>query len=89
MEAIYRGQKSDFDGDQMSFTLMLDRKMEIGCSRLATHYNAFSLDAPLSISSNLAMPKTVIATFANWIYYADKEAPDPAKRARMQSLLSA
>lgn len=80
---------ADFDGDQMSFTLMLDRKMEVGCSRLATHYNAFSLDAPLSISSNLAMPKTVISTFASWIYYSDKEAPDPAKRARMQSLLSA
>lgn len=39
---------------------------------LEPHHNVFVLDRPGQVSKNISIPKTVIATMANWIkHYSD------------------
>jgi hypothetical protein len=55
---------------------------------LAPHKNVFTLTSPGEISSNIAIPKPVIATFSNFL--SSKKGRDnysPEHRARFQAFL--
>lgn len=81
------GFNADFDGDQMSGMMSLDKQTEEALEALAPHKSAFDLDKPKELSRNLSMPKPVVATLANFI---DAEAEnDPDKETLMLELLAA
>lgn len=80
---VVRPFNADFDGDAMTFNLLLDRYMTEGMRTLEPHFSAFNLAAPRTISSDVMIPKPLMATMGNWIYH-DKPV-DPAKRDRMLS----
>jgi hypothetical protein len=64
---IIRAPNGDFDGDSYNFTLAIDNKMRELWYNLSPHKNIMTLDSPRQFSRNISMPKTVIATFANWL----------------------
>lgn len=82
---IVVGLNADFDGDALNFTLAIDQKIERSLADLAPHLSTFSLQSPRVISSNLSMPKPVVATMANWLEYPSDQ-PDVQKLERMKSL---
>jgi hypothetical protein len=51
--------------------------------RLAPHQSVFDLNSPRTVSRNLSMPKTVIATISNWMSWDQPEVPDPEVVRRM------
>jgi hypothetical protein len=71
------GFNADFDGDQLNLTLSLDLVTANELYRLAPHQSTFDLNAPRTVSRNLSMPKTVIATISNWLGWDQPETPDP------------
>lgn len=75
--------KQDFDGDQLNCTLSLDLVTAHDLYRLAPHQSVFDLNAPRTISRNLSMPKTVIATISNWLGWDEPEEADPEVLRRM------
>lgn len=56
--------------------LPLDEELTQTLRNLDPHKSAFELDKPFTVSGNLSMPKTVVATISNWLdspITADKE----------------
>ena len=64
---------ADFDGDALNFTLTLDDNLSELFKHLQPHKSAFELDKPKTISGNMSMPKTVVATISNWMH---SDVPD-------------
>lgn len=52
---------------------------------LAPHKSVFDLNTPKKVSSNLSMPKPVVATISHW-YHAIEDYVDPLKLQRMEAL---
>jgi hypothetical protein len=77
-----KGLNADFDGDQLNFTPCLDTYTTQELRGLAPFMSAFGLDTPRKVSSNLAQPKPVIATTANFVHDTD-DAIDPVKLQKM------
>jgi ApbE superfamily uncharacterized protein (UPF0280 family) len=44
------------------------------------------MNAPRTVSRNLSMPKTVIATISNWIHWDEPEQADPEVLRRMAAI---
>jgi len=65
---------------------MPDQKMAQGMERLSVVYSAFDLRGSRKISSNVAMPKTVMATIANYVH-SEKEI-DMSKQRKMVEMFS-
>jgi hypothetical protein len=80
-----KGLNADFDGDQLNFTPCLDTYTTQELRGLAPFMSAFGLDSPRKVSSNLAQPKPVIATTANFVHDQDLEF-DQVKLQRMMAL---
>jgi hypothetical protein len=80
------GFNADFDGDQLNCTLSLDLLTAQDLYRLAPHQSTFDLNAPRTVSRNLSMPKTVIATISNWLSWDQPEQADPEVLRRMASI---
>jgi hypothetical protein len=72
--------------DQLNCTLSLDLLTAQDLYRLAPHQSAFDLNAPRTVSRNLSMPKTVIATISNWMGWDQPEVPDPEVMRRMAAI---
>lgn len=83
-----KGLNADFDGDQLNFTPCLDNYTTEELRALAPHKSTFGLDQPKKVSSNLAQPKPVIATTANFLHDTD-ESVDQAKWNKMMLLAEA
>ena len=64
---IVKGFNADFDGDQLNGTLSLDYDTWLSLENLAPHMSSLDLNAPRNVATNLSMPKTVVATIANWV----------------------
>lgn len=79
------GYNADFDGDQLNGTLLLDNYTADEMYTLAPHMSTFNMDEPRKVSGNLAWPKPVIATTANW-FHRDRYTVDPSKLARMAEI---
>lgn len=73
-----------FDGDECNFILMLDAKMAFEMRHLEPHNSVFNLNQPREVTSNLSMPKTVVATVSSWL--RSDPVVDPIKLQRMESL---
>jgi hypothetical protein len=71
--------------DQVNCTLAIDNKLAKLWETLAPHTNIFMADEPRRISENIAIPKTCIATFSNWMSSED-EMIDPIKQNRFNQL---
>lgn len=80
------GFNADFDGDQLNGTLSLDNHTAEELRKLAPHMSTFDLNDPRAVSKNLAMPKPVVATIANWVHFPHEDAADPEKLARMGAI---
>ncbi|WP_144106655.1 hypothetical protein [Paraburkholderia sp. BCC1886] len=80
---IVVGFNADFDGDQLNATLSLDFVTATELEKLAPHQSVFDMNAPRTVSRNLSMPKTVIATISNWMHWDVPEAADPEVVRRM------
>ncbi len=52
-----RGFNADYDGDELTATVLHDQRMAKLFSGLDPHHGAMDLNAPLKISGNLAIPK--------------------------------
>ena len=65
----------------MNFTLLPDQRLAKGMERLSVTYSAFDLRGSRKISGNVAMPKTVMATIANYVH-SEKEI-DMDKQRKM------
>lgn len=61
--------------DALNFTLSLDSVIEDRLIPLQPHNSAFELTSPGEISGNPALPKTVVATTANWLHSASVKSP--------------
>lgn len=57
--------------DQLNFTLSLSNDLSEQFRHLDPHKSAFDIDKPKTLSSNLAIPKSVIATISNWLHDED------------------
>ena len=64
---IVRAYNADFDGDALSGALILDEALDRAMHSLSPHKSAFDSNKPRSVSDNLAMPKTVVATISAWM----------------------
>jgi hypothetical protein len=62
------GFNADFDGDEMSVVLALDKFTSNLLEDIAPHKNMLSLNKPRSITDNARFPKPVASTVANWIH---------------------
>lgn len=80
-----KGLNADFDGDQLNFTPCLDSYTTEELRALAPHKSTFGLDAPRKVSGNLAQPKPVVSTSANFVHDTD-ETVDPVKWEKMMAL---
>jgi hypothetical protein len=67
-------------------TLSLDTLTTEELKKLAPHKSTFDLNDPRKVSKNLSMPKTVVATIANWMHHPTGEIPDPTKQQLMAVL---
>ena len=85
---IVRGLNADFDGDATQFSIAVDQKVEKELKYLAPHMSAFGMNSPRVVSDNLAMPKPVVSTIANWLDNIDA-TPDEGKLEKMKQLLGA
>lgn len=83
---IVVGFNADFDGDQLNGTLSLDFVTATELERLAPHQSVFDMNAPRTVSRNLSIPKTVIATISNWIHWDEPEQADPEVLRRMAAI---
>lgn len=54
--------------DALNFTLPLDEDLTSLLKELEPHKSCFELDKPRTISGNLSVPKTVVATISNWMH---------------------
>jgi hypothetical protein len=70
--------------DQLNGTLSIDNWVTEELMKLAPHKSVFNLDTPRVVSSNLSMPKPVIATIGYFIH--SKQETDPLKLAKMEAL---
>lgn len=61
--------------DALNFTLSLDGVIEDRLIPLQPHNSAFELTSPGEISGNPALPKTVVATTANWLHSTSAKPP--------------
>ena len=64
---IVKQMCADFDGDALNLCLALDRKLSDGWYPIAPKFNVFELDRPFKVSSNVAIPKPVIASTSSWL----------------------
>lgn len=69
----------------MNFALLHDDLMIKGTETLAPEFSLFNLKAPREVSTNISMPKPVVATISHWMEYDDPV--DPVKRERMLELV--
>ena len=74
--------------DATQFSIAVDQKVEKELKYLAPHMSAFGMNSPRVISDNLAMPKPVVSTIANWLDNIDA-TPDEGKLEKMRQLLGA
>lgn len=58
---------ADFDGDEMTLTLILDKWMYERCRSLAPHNYVMSLSKPFHVSHHIGLPKPLISTMAHWL----------------------
>lgn len=68
---ITKGFNADFDGDALAAALTLDHELTLSMDALKPHKSAFDINNPRSISENLSMPKTVVASISNWLNAKD------------------
>lgn len=62
-----KGPNADFDGDEMNLLLLVDQKMSKAFKRLSPHYGAMDLKEPLTFSSNLAIPKSMVTKLHTYL----------------------
>lgn len=55
---VTRGFNADFDGDELTLTILHDKKMANLFEGLKPHYGAMDLNTPLTLSNNLGIPKS-------------------------------
>lgn len=79
------GFNADFDGDQQNGTLSIDHMTTEQLERLAPHMSACGFDGVRTLSRNLSIPKTVVATIANWLHY--KEEPLTEEQQQKMALI--
>ncbi len=77
-----KAPNSDFDGDALNFSISLDNTMAAMWLNLEPHNNVFVAQEPRKISSNISIPKPVIASISNWLSVA--EPVDPNKLRLME-----
>lgn len=65
--------KSEMKLDALNFTLPLDNELTELLKDLQPHKSCFELDEPKTISGNLSVPKTVVATISNWMHSSHNE----------------
>lgn len=70
--------------DEINCTVPLDEMLGNELRHLEPHKSVFDLNEPKAVSSNLAMPKPVVASISNWFH--SPEAVDPVKLSRMKEL---
>ena len=75
---------ADFDGDEMSLVLSLDKYTQNKLEPLSPHKNTFHLDTPKKISNNNAHSKPSVSTMANFVH--SPEPYDAIKEERMKEL---
>lgn len=56
--------------DALNVMLAIDEKLGDLWEPLDPHYNVFEANTPRAISSNVALPKPVVSTIANWFQSA-------------------
>ena len=56
--------------DALNVMLAIDEKLGDLWEPLDPHYNVFEANTPRAISSNVALPKPVVSTIANWFQTA-------------------
>ena len=61
--------------------LILDNELSKDLSNLDPHKSAFELDEPRTISGNMSMPKTAVATMSNWIHREENSEPTAFMRS--------
>lgn len=71
---IVRGYNADFDGDALGGALTLDEEMTICMDAHLPHKSAFDINKPRTVSDNLAMPKTVVATVSAGVHAKEEWA---------------
>jgi hypothetical protein len=87
---IVRSMNADFDGDALNLSIAIDNEMADHWKALAPHRNVFVLNEPRKISDNIAIPKPVVSTMANWIRSrTDQQNIDPQKLANFNMLADA
>lgn len=67
--------------DALNYMLILDNELSSDLSNLDPHKSAFELDTPRTISGNMSMPKTAVATMSNWIHREDNDQPTDFMRS--------
>ena len=68
-----KAENADFDGDALNLILLLDEKLYELTKTLKPHHNIFEPKRPRKISSNIEIPKPVIATISHWLSYLEGE----------------
>lgn len=66
------GLNADFDGDACSCMLLLDEVMSVEMNHFKPHKSTFDVNKIRSVSSNLSIPKPVVATISAWIHEEDE-----------------
>lgn len=70
---IVRAYNADFDGDALGGALTLDQELTVCMDAHLPHMSAFEINKPRTVSDNLAMPKTVVATVSAGIHSPDAD----------------
>lgn len=78
---------ADFDGDEISMMLMLDKFLADAVDVFAPYMNLMSMERPREASSNPSLPKPAVSMIANT--FSRPVETDPAKVAQMRALLGA
>lgn len=67
--------------DALNFMLILDNDLSNELRHLDPHKSAFELDQPRTVSGNMSIPKTAVATMSNWIHSDENEQPTDFMRS--------
>lgn len=84
----YRDNSSVLSGqvDEINISFSVDNHMADLWKNLAPHRNIFTLDTPGEVSHNIAIPKTVVASIANWLSSTKGHEISQVKRDRWEEI---
>lgn len=72
--------------DAINFTLCIDNYLHNLLENMSFDSSVFTLAGPFEISKDLAYPKPVVSTIANWLN-TEENIPDPIKLNQMKTCL--